>query len=449
MNTNTAPPWEPDKLDLLILDKLKASDLSEEQQSLAREVIETKNNFLITGNAGVGKTHVLNWLRLNIGMSVTASTGIAAIQIKGSTIHSWAGLGIGKQSAPKIVDSLAEKALKYRDRTLERIRHCQRLVIDEVSMLDADMLDLLEQVLMIARESEESFGGVQMVFIGDFLQLPPVSRKGAAKFAFNADSWEGADVQVRLLTKVFRQEDEEFSSILNKIRFGDTDDEVFEFLKARHKAVDDDPEHPPCILHSHNAGCEEKNLLELEKLPGEEWVVESQEWSKHENFAKQLDKECLAPRNLHLKQGARVMLLTNLDLAKGLANGSLGIVNDEDPEDLRYPEDPGDPEVVRVDFDNGHSVEIETVEYELIKGDSVLATRKQLPLRLAWAITIHKSQGMTIPKVEAHLAKCFAKGQSYVALSRAKTAEGLFLRGGGANIEAHPKAVRFYQEHCS
>lgn len=426
-----------DKLDEYVLQRLEESSLSDEQKALAREIITTKNNYLITGNAGVGKSFVLNWLRQNIPMSVTASTGIAAIQIKGSTIHSFAGLGIGNQPARKIVDNLAEKAFRYNDRTLSRLRDCQRLVIDEISMLDADMLDLLEQVLVLARECDQPFGGVQMIFIGDFLQLPPVSKKGAAKFAFNADSWNGADVEVRLLTKVFRQEDEHFSGILNKIRFGETDEEVYQFLKERHKAVDPDPDHPPCILHTHNAGCEKKNLSELAKLPGDEIILEATESSKHENFAKQLDKDCLAPRNLHLKIGARVMLLANYNLARGLANGSLGIVEWISREEIE------------VMFDNGEKCSILEHDYELIRGDEVVAARKQFPLRLAWAITIHKSQGMTLPKVEAHLAECFAMGQSYVALSRAKTAEGLFLRGGSANIEAHPKAIRFYQQHCS
>ena len=425
-----------DKLDEYVLQQLEESDLSEEQRALAREIITTRDNFLVTGNAGVGKSHLLNWLRRFINLSVTASTGIAAIQIKGSTIHAFAGLGIGKQTAAQIVNSLAEKAFKYNDRTLRRLQECERLVIDEVSMLDADMLDLLDQVLRLARGREEPFGGVQMILIGDFLQLPPVTKKGPPKFAFTAESWQEAEINVRLLTKVFRQQDEHFSSILNKIRFGETDDEVFQFLKARHKAVDTDPAHPPCILHTHNAGCEEKNLTELARLPGEEVILEATESSKHPNFASQIDKECLAPQKLHLKLGARVMLLANYNLSRGLANGSLGVV-----QQISTTE-------VEVLFDNGETCNVIESDYELIRGDEVVATRKQFPLRLAWAITIHKSQGMTIPKVEAHLAGCFAKGQSYVALSRAKTAEGLFLRGGSANIEAHPKAVKFYQEHC-
>lgn len=433
-----APPFDIcplDNLDRDVIEQLETSDLSGEQREVAREIIETKHNILITGNAGVGKTHLLKWLRSRIDMSVTASTGIAAIHIKGSTIHSWAGLGIGKLPAAKILANLEEKAVKYRDKTLSRMQDCNRLVIDEISMLDADMLNLLDEVLRGARSMVEPFGGVQMVLIGDFLQLPPVTRSGKPKFAFKADSWIRAGVQVRLLTHVFRQEDREFSGILNKIRFDECDDEVSTFLAARHAAKDEDPEHPPCILHTHNRGCEKTNLEELAKLDGEAVTYEADETHKHEAFQKQLNKECLAPRKLTLKVGARVMLLANLDLSKGLANGTLGIVECVD----------GEP---RIQFDNGKTVDMEKSEYELIKGEDTLATRSQYPLRLAWAITIHKSQGMTIPKVEAHLKRCFAEGQSYVALSRASTVEGLFLRGGGVNISAHPEAVKFYREHC-
>ena len=424
-------------LEQYALEDLATSPLSDEQKDIARQIIETRKCFLITGNAGTGKSFLLNWLRSRLTMAIAASTGIAALQIKGGTIHSWGGLGIGTKSAGWIVENLLDKKVKYRDKTYDRIKDCQRLVIDEISMLSAEMIDLLDAVCCIIRENEEPFGGIQVIFVGDFLQLPPVTKdKELPNFAFEASAWEAADTKVFLLTKVFRQEEELFARVLNKIRFDEIDEEVEEFLIARYEAVDPDPEHPPVILHTHNHGCDKVNRIELRKIPGEEKIFKADDTGKHESFIAQLDKDCMAPKLLTLKVGARVMLLVNLNPAEGLVNGSLGFVREMGVFGIT------------VEFDNGTTSTLEQETWSYMKGDDVLATRSQYPLRLAWAITIHKSQGMTLAKVEAHLDHCFADGQAYVALSRAQTSAGLFLRGKGVSISANKKAVDFYKRHC-
>ena len=424
-------------LEQYALEDLAKSPLSDEQRDIARQIIETRKCFLITGNAGTGKSFLLNWLRSRLTMQITASTGIAALQIKGGTVHSWAGLGIGTKSAGWIVENLIEKKVKYRDKTFDRIKDCQRLVIDEVSMLSAEMIDLLDNVCCIVRENEEPFGGIQVIFVGDFLQLPPVTKdKEESNFAFEATAWEAADTKVFLLTKVFRQEEELFARVLNKIRFDEIDEEVEGFLRSRYEAIDEDPEHPPVILHTHNHGCDRVNRIELRKISGEEKTFKADDGGKHAGFIAQLDKDCMAPKILTLKRGARVMLLVNLNPSEGLVNGSLGFVRDWDAFG------------VTVEFDNGVTQVLDQETWSYMKGDDVLATRSQYPLRLAWAITIHKSQGMTLAKVEAHLDQCFADGQAYVALSRAQTSAGLFLRGKGVSISANKKAVDFYKRHC-
>jgi ATP-dependent DNA helicase PIF1 len=424
-------------LDSLALEELDTSFLSEEQRVVARKIITTRKSLLITGNAGTGKSALLNWVRSRVHMDVTASTGIAALQINGGTIHSWAGLGIGNKPAGWIVQNMLEKWLKYRDRTYDRIRHCQRLVIDEVSMLSADMLDLLDLVLCEVRECDEPFGGIQMILLGDALQLPPVTKgKEEPKFFFEAEAWRHAQVDVHLLTKVFRQEEELFARVLNKIRFDEIDEEVEDFLRSRYEALDPEPEIPPCIIHSHNAGCDRINRIALSHIQSPEVHFHATDEGKHSAFIEQLNKDCLAPKKLTLKVGARVMLLVNLDPGKRLVNGSLGIVTSFDAFGIH------------VEFDHGETVLIEKAGWSYMKGDDVLATREQYPLRLAYSITAHKSQGMTLSKVEAHLARCFADGQSYVALSRAQTSAGLFLRGDGINIMANKKAVDFYRRNC-
>lgn len=411
------------------------ADLSDEQQ-LAIDRIARGENIFITGNAGTGKTHLLRHLKALLNPQLTAATGVAALQLKGETIHSWAGLGIGDKSAREIVAGLRSRAHQWGDRTLARMIAAKMLVIDEVSMLSADLIDLLDGVLSIARDSDEVFGGVQMVFVGDACQLPPVGGPEVG-FFFEADAWKQANVGVAMLTKVFRQEEAHFSHILSKIRFDEIDDEVAAFLEERYHAEDPDPEHPACILHTHNSGCEVINNKMLAALPGPVIEKVAVDEGKHENFKKQLDRDCRAPAKLRLKPGARVMLLLNLDLPRGLANGSMGFVQEIGNS------------FIRVLFDNGTEALIERAVWEFKKAEVVVASREQFPLMLARALTCHKVQGMTLDKVEAHLARCFSPGQSYVALSRARTSGGLFLRGPGVVISAHPKAVAFYKNHLN
>lgn len=438
-------PRLPDDLASALLSRALSDGLSAEQINTVSDVVQGLN-VCVTGNAGTGKSHLLNWLRQNISIAVTASTGIAAIQVKGATIHSWAGLGRGDKTPNALLVDLLERQERYRDGTLRRIAACQTLVIDEISMLSDKLFTLLDDLFQLVRQSDAPFGGCQLVVFGDFLQLPPVSREGKVGFAFESPSWVAADFRVRLLTKTFRQQDQSFANILHKIRLDECDASVQEFLQARHDAVDPNPAHRPVVLHTHNAGCQMLNLSALDVVTGDKIIIPTQDSAKgnSEALLKELDGVCLAPAQLRIKIGARVMLLVNLDLRAGLANGSLGTVIDfgKRPNDLRD----GEMETcVTVAFDNGVEEEVFPSTWEVVKGEEVVAKRRQIPLRLAYSITVHKSQGMTLDKIETHLEKVFEPGQSYVALSRARTAEGVFIRGNAVVIRAHPKAVQFYR----
>lgn len=414
--------------------------LSPEQQVAFDDVVNERRSCLITGNGGTGKSFLLDSItetlwKHNVINAVTASTGIAALNVSGATIHSWSGLGIGHRPTEQIAAIIRARARDFNNPTLSRVRRCECLFIDEISMLDGRFVDKLSALMSELRDDDAPFGGCQVVFLGDFLQLPPVTRD-IPQFAFECKAWQAINPPVHLLTKTFRQEDQQFSSTLNDVRMGRTTPAVRDLLNECFTRDDPDPDKPGIILHTHNAGCDKINVEGLEKLldaGADSREYDAVESDKAEQFAQQLDKTCLAPRRLHLAVGARVMLLKNIDPTGGLANGSLGTVT------RVYPS------AVHVKFDNGRSQELQRHKWELFDGDEVLATRSQIPLRLAYAVTVHKSQGMTLDKLYCHLDKCFSPGQAYVALSRARSREGLFIRGGTSiNINANARAVQFY-----
>lgn len=405
-----------------------------DEQRTAFEAVEQGHNVLITGNAGTGKSHLLNGISQFLNVNVTASTGIAALNVSGATIHSWSGLGLGRLAVPLLVFKLKQKERDYNDTTLARLRACKRLAIDEISMLDGRYLEHVDELLKLVNENDKPFGGVQMIFLGDFLQLPPVVPGGVPQFAFESNSWRNAAVEVHMLNKCFRQDNQQFADMLSEIRMGRVTPEIVSFLNERFTAVDPDSDHPGLIVHTHNDGCDKINVEGLRSIDGEPTTYTATDTGEHQMFIDQLDKNCLASRQLTLKVGARVMLLKNLDVYNGLANGSMGTVT-------RLTR--GEAHIL---FDGrDYPTEICRAEWEVTNGTEVLARRRQLPLRLGYAVTVHKSQGMSLDKIYAHLDKCFSPGQAYVAMSRARTAEGLFLRGGkNVNIMANSRAVDFY-----
>ena len=412
-------------------------------QAEAIRKLEAGENVFLTGPAGVGKTFTLNqWLqgRGREGVAVTASTGIAATHIGGCTVHKWSGCGIAKSKASTIAGKWW-----WRERVAPYIKDTDVLIIDEISMLDGVTFELIGELCRRARKQPVGlpFGGLQLVLVGDMGQLSPVEEEERG-FAFETDTWWDLDIQVVELTKVMRQRDAGFVQVLREVRDGTMSPRSYEILSSRVGAFDPEDQEAVRVM-THNAQVDRVNAARLDALPGEERVFEAIEEGDNPEAIKRLDKNCLSPRKLRLKENARVMLTKNH--RGGLyVNGSLGHV-------VGWDEDYGDGAVV-VALDDGGQVTVHRDEWVntktmTVKGgkpyEKVEARRVQFPLRLAWAITAHKVQGMTLGRVSVNLTHTFAPGQAYVALSRVKTLDGLNIEGwrGHESIIAHPTVSAF------
>jgi hypothetical protein len=387
-------------------------------QSEALDILKTGVHVFLTGEAGSGKTHVVNayaaYLREHeVGFAVTASTGIAATHIRGMTIHSWSGIGIHSALTDDEVRRIAEN--RY---VVKRIRKASVLIIDEISMLDGRILSLVERVCRKARRSGLPWGGLQVVLVGDFFQLPPVSVDGdAAQFAFQSSAWDALSPAVCYLTEQHRQEDDRFLEILSAIRGGTFSEEHRIRVESRMMTAEDLPEEDMTRLFSHNANVDSINGAELRKLPGKTYsfVMSSR---GPDNLVEALKRGCLSPERLDLKEGATVMFTKN-NPGEGYVNGTLGIVTGFESA-RKYP-------IVRTR--DGERVTVEPAEWTIDEGDEVLAKISQLPLRLAWAMTIHKSQGVSLDSAVMDLSQTFEFGQGYVALSRVRRLSGIHLLG--------------------
>ncbi|MDB2550267.1 PIF1 family ATP-dependent DNA helicase [Rickettsiales bacterium] len=418
------------------------ANLSEDQKKVIY-AIEDGYSVFVTGSAGTGKSHLLRYLKenyLDSGLHITASTGIAAVNVSGQTIHSWAGIGLANIPLENILENILSKKFSYLRR---RIRTTIMLAIDEISMISSEVFDILDNVFRTVRDDERPFGGIQMILFGDFFQLPPISKDSNNKnnFCFNSIAWHNLSPQTFLLKTVFRQKDPKFVKILDNIRFGKIDNEDKEILSSRINAIDNDDNIRPTILSTHNRQVESVNIAELEKInsPSRFFEAKFTGDSKKREFLK---KNCLASDKLELKIGAQVMMLKNTHQKHGIINGSLGIIKDFHAKS-GYP---------IVKFNNDKIIVITPEIWSSEKFDKeknqikVEASIEQVPLILSWAITIHKSQGMTLDKIKCNLVNVFSEGQIYVALSRVKTINGLFINNINFDkIKSNDNIVEFYR----
>lgn len=385
-------------------------------QQEALEILKMGHNVYLTGAAGTGKTYLLNeyirFLRRHkVRVGITASTGIAATHLNGMTIHSWSGIGI-KESLDK--DEL--RALSKNKHSVRRLQQTKVLVIDEVSMLHAHVLDLVDQVLRAARGDFRPFGGVQVVLCGDFFQLPPVRKgTGAVRLASSSIAWTTADLKICYLHEQYRQADKAYLSVLNAIRSNAVGEGTIRLLRTRYRVPIPSTKFLT-RLYTHNSGVDEVNLQELKNIAGEEaqFIMQS---SGVASLVKDLKKNCLAPEILTLKLGARVIFLRN-NLERGYVNGTMGTV-------VNFSED-GLPIVEILD---GRKIIAIPERWSIEISEKTVAEIRQIPLRLAWAITVHKSQGMTLDGAEVDLSRSFEHGMGYVALSRVRSLNGLRLLG--------------------
>ncbi len=391
-------------------------------QADAIDMLKTGANVFLTGEPGAGKSYTVReyvkYLQSHgIGIALTASTGIAATHIGGMTIHSWSGLGIRKWISRRECKELGTNTA-----LAKRVRDASVLIIDEISMLDAGMFDAIDLICREVRAVELPFGGLQVVLVGDFFQLPPVSRQGEApaRFAFTARAWADAAPTVCYLSEQHRQDDPTFLEVLSALRRGAIEEDHITHLYARRKSSEDKD---ITKLYSHNADVDHMNTAKLRTLFGKEKTFRMTS-SGSPKLVEHMKRGCLSPEKLILKIGARVMFTRN-NPAEGFVNGSIGDVVDFDQVST-YPV---------VQMATGRVVTVQPGMWSIDgEGGAPIALLRQLPLRLAWAITVHKSQGMTLDKAYIDLGQAFAFGQGYVALSRVKSLEGLFL--GGLNARA-------------
>ena len=391
------------------------------KQALALEIMLSGENVFLTGAAGSGKTFTLNQfikLAKNSGkkVSVTATTGLAATHLGGNTIHAWSGIGIYDYLSRKFFE-------KFPKTRAEIIKNTDILVIDEISMLHDFRLDMVEEICRTIRQNDKPFGGIQVILCGDFFQLPPINRAGGriGGFAIHSNAWKLAEFTICYLDENYRQKNDELSEILNALRADDLRRKYAQSLLDR---IDVEPNFESddflknlTELHTTNIDVDKINEQKLVELEGEEFHF-AQTTTGAKNYVETLQKSVLAPELLRLKKGALVMAVKNAQ-NRQYVNGSIGEVIDF--ERLRdYP---------IVQFQNGKIITMVPETWEMRDGEKKRASIMQIPLRLAYAITVHKSQGMTLDAARIDLRKAFSEGMGYVALSRVRSLDRLYLLG--------------------
>lgn len=442
------------------------------RQSSALDILKTGQNVFLTGSAGSGKTYTLNqyidYLRARrVPVAVTASTGIAATHMSGTTIHSWSGIGIKDELTERDLTTLARKQF-----LADRLKDTAVLIIDEISMLHAKQLNAVNSVLKHVRKNDSAFGGMQVVVAGDFFQLPPIGSRGESnreKFAFMSEAWLDAGFHICYLSEQHRQVSAsangslDLDDILNQIRRGEVS---FEAIAALEATFDQDVDIKRTRLYTHNMNVNKINDQELAALTGETMRFEATS-DGDTKLVDTLKKTVRTQDDLTLKVGAKVMFIKN-NTELGVSNGTMGeligftAVKVDDKEKAKKDaladmsadadHDDGDkkaskqakkaetatdktkppvaPKMPVVRLNDGREVIAEPEEW-IIEDETgeVLASYEQVPLCLAWAITIHKSQGMTLDAAEIDLSRTFELGQGYVGLSRLKSLAGLKLLG--------------------
>lgn len=415
-------------------------------QDEALLILKTGANVFLTGEPGAGKTYTINkyiaYLKEHhIEHSITASTGIAATHIGGMTIHSWSGIGIKENLNKYDLDKIATS--EYLNR---RIVKTKVLIIDEISMLHANTLAMVDMVCRLIRQNDEPFGGLQIIFVGDFFQLPPINKKNrqddrqekeiqlfeeeeVGDFAYQSPAWRRASPVICYIHEQHRQDDEDFLDLLLAIRRGTLEGEHLEYLKSRFVKRE---EFPPNItkLFSHNLDVDRVNTDMLSKIAGVEKKFLMNSTGK-ENIVTTLKKGCLSPEVLILKKGAIVMCTKN-NPKERYVNGTLGEV-------IEFDSFSGNPIIRTL---SGAHITITPLDWSVEENGKIKGKISQIPLRLAWAITVHKSQGMSMDSAIMDLSSVFEYGQGYVALSRVRRMTGLYLLGfNDMSLKVHPEIL--------
>jgi len=400
-------------------------------QSRARNLLDnSRSNLFLTGTPGTGKSALIqDFMATQDRKRVVAlgSTGAAAILIGGRSFHSYFSLGIlqgGKQAA-------IEKA-KTNRQLRSRLRKTDLILIDEVSMLSGEVLDCAETLARFHREVDEPWGGIRIIAVGDFAQLPPVTRSGYAKdWAFHSKAWEFADFENLEFRQVCRTQEQDFVEILDQIRWAYWSDAIEGFLTSHQNDPDEDASH----IFPRRYQTESFNRMSLENLEGMMIELPTRYYGS-QIYIEKLQKEAPVSPMLQLKEGALVMLRVN-DPKQRFVNGSLGKIEVCEPHRV----------CVKL-LDRSRVVEIDKFSFSFINADGQeVAVAENYPLSLAYANTIHKTQGATLDKIHVDLASLWEPGQAYVALSRVRSANGLTIgRWSRDAFQADPEVKAFYQE---
>ena len=422
-------------------------------QRIALARINEGRNVFLTGAAGTGKSSVtVEAIRRRLGdrsLKVCATTGVAALNLRDklaamfgqhvdtSTIYRWSGIGLGPkpgQSFDDYFSYMRTRGFSYQG-AVRRIRGTRTLVIDEVSMLPGRIIEFVDYVCRQIRGDARPFGGIQVVAVGDFLQLPPVSKTGHYDWAFKSPVWEALDFSNVSLRQVHRQDDPEFISILNQFREGTVTREGAAILKKRVAMF---PKASILRLFTHNTQVDKWNAYQLGAIEAPEHVLHAEGSGPREEI-EWLQKNLVTPSELRIKEGARVMVTANLREAGGgdalmAANGDMGTVTGWTADE------------VAVRLDNGREILIEPHEWDFDPtSESETGTFRQFPLRLAWAATIHKSQGLTLDSALIDIRAAREPGQAYVAVSRVKSLAGLHLKDWFQGMFISPQAKEFHR----
>ncbi len=416
-------------------------------QNQALNILKTGANVFLTGEPGSGKTYVINryveYLRShNIQPAITASTGIAATHIGGMTIHSWSGIGIKDK-----LSNSELRAIATNDYVQKRINKAKILIIDEISMLPPETLQMIDAICKKIKGNLQPFGGVQVVLVGDFFQLPPVNKKiinensqenlfdeSSPRFAYDSEAWKQAKFVNCYISEQYRQDDSQLLLLLSKIRTNSFDESSLNIIKQRKIDLAKIPLGAP-KLYSHNIDVDFVNNQMLAKIPSKARLFLMIAHG-HEAIINTMKRGCLSPEKLYLKIGASVMFTKN-NSKEGFVNGTLGIVEG-------FDKDSGLP-IVKIR--NGRKIKVMPADWTIEEGEKIKGMLRQIPLRLAWAITVHKSQGISLDEAVIDLSKVFEFGQGYVALSRVRRLTGINLLGwNDMAFQVDPQVIKKDQE---